>query len=1234
MNKRTLKGIPTRVLSLLMVLAMLLSLSTVFASAAEEEEVEQDQFQLLYNRTFDEGWAVSNGLSLTPKNNVYEIDYERNELMEYNYFMRFICQAEGDAYASVSFGGERGNGAVVEMDFAADGLCDLGRIMYFRTLGQDNPTVLYTANNYLYAFSISEETKLFKLDTNWKHIAIVFTYNGEDFDRKSGELLCTVYFETDSGEMDSVSTVFKLKSPSTAIEFFRLGCPANVPKEEYGSGYQVDNLKVYHGVDEVREITSDMGYGTKVSTTAAKTETIISNDPAQQTTFETILKGVSMKINSNWGLFNGVRREIMVNEEGELYGAPIRAEDGTIMVPLDAVLECVGYPAYMHDDGLYIDISAEVGASYICIGKDTATVNGEKIYLTAPPAVAHDKNGNSYVVIAMDDVEAIFPGYFVTYDEMGLIIICTVDEIVNRYDHLTTLTDIMKMFLFDNPSPEQVYADAKENTNNFTHPYILSTQADHDRMYEAYQAGLEDGEKRDTFYKILAKHVSSAESSYKKYALPKDGTYDEYVGMNPEKYPVMPYPETNGYDPDGGRSSPNSHTDHLRNLAAGYVITHNVKYVYLAYDLALAMGEWAHWGPGHFLNCADASSPFAIYFDWCYNINEELGLDNAVLAEILYRQGVYQGWRSSMFLPLDHYRKQGNASNYTDRNNNWVGVCVAGMTLASLAIMGYDEYVEKASWLISDNLFHMTDTGYTHYAPDGAYIEGPGYWAYGSNNIFLLCYCLDVAIGTNYCLMDGWCIDTTSYYALHVESNEYRSYNYHDGSMGSVATNWFFYVGEYFEDYGLVDIRFKHIRSKGYNFSDLVSYPHDYVPGDTPDLQLDYYAGGIDLYTARSSWEKGAMFVAIHGGNNNVTHGQVDAGSFVYHNAGTVWFEDMGTENYNCAGFWGGTTRYRYYRMKPEGNNTIALTSDVKNVPYGQEANAIAETFDHLYNEYGSSIKIDMTPTLDGLAMKATRGVLVTNDRQTVVIQDEISFGGIQTLYWFGHYSSTYVTDVSLSQDKRTAYMYDKNGNVLRATIVSKVKGLRWSLMDCYTFVHNDPTYGTFDDQYSLDNGTGVPQNSRANFTKLAIKAQDVLSFDCAVVLELVDPKQEVEVGYTWTDMHNWAPTEDNREELVVSEAKNRTVPKKGEVQTGVIRLSRLILDGKMVSDDVNSIYRALTDVTYVTDYFEGDFASSFNDALNSYAEYRQIYQKYIDCVNETGTTNKGVIGALLGVGV
>ena len=161
MNKRNLKGIPTRILSLLMVLAMLLSLSTVFASAAEEEEVEQDQFQLLYNRTFDEGWSVSNGLSLTPKGNVYEIDYERNELMEYNYFMRFVCQAEGDAYASINFGGERGNGAVVEMDFAADGLCDLGRIMYFRTLGQDNPTVLYTANNYLYAFSISEEISLF-----------------------------------------------------------------------------------------------------------------------------------------------------------------------------------------------------------------------------------------------------------------------------------------------------------------------------------------------------------------------------------------------------------------------------------------------------------------------------------------------------------------------------------------------------------------------------------------------------------------------------------------------------------------------------------------------------------------------------------------------------------------------------------------------------------------------------------------------------------------------------------------------------------------------------------------------------------------------------------------------------------------------------------------------------------------------------------------------------------------
>ena len=190
-------------------------------------------------------------------------------------------------------------------------------------------------------------------------------------------------------------------------------------------------------------------------------------------------------------------------------------------------------------------------------------------------------------------------------------------------------------------------------------------------------------------------------------------------------------------------------------------------------------------------------------------------------------------------------------------------------------------------------------------------------------------------------------------------------------------------------------------------------------------------------------------------------------------------------------------------------------------------------------------------------------------------------------MYWFAHYDLGTVTDVTITADKRTAYLQavDAKGqpHTLRATIVSKVKNLRFSIMTAYDFVL-DKTM-TAEEIKEISNGQ--EEYDRSSFMKLAIKAQDVLSFDCAVVIEEIDTKNEIEVGYTWTDMRYWAPTADTRDGLIETDEKLRSVAKLSDIVASATRTERYRDDGSAYTTSYKQYYRALTDLLYACESFK-----------------------------------------------
>lgn len=1293
-----------RILALILVMSSLLSMFAIFAAAEENgenegETEEESSIKLVYNRTYDEGWEVTNGMNLNDQGSTgsttFEIDYEETSDFQINYFWRLeLNSTDNDfvQFAPATNGTEGLPGAVFEIDVKSDDECNFNNVLTFGTTGSSSNErsdykFLTVVNNevYLMKDTVKDAPAAFKLTNEWTRIWIVFDFTYEHIAKAEDEtkeqeeeriktnnkwFQASIYYgDPEKPEEMTLFTGAPLTLEARSgkgIQIFRFQSTGADSASDYGTGICFDNMKYYEGVNYIVPITPDMGYGTAVNAGAAKTVNIVGPNLSAGSAND-ILSALSMKVGVDYCYISKARKPIALASDGTAYGAPVKM-NGEVMIPLEKVLEFLGYKPYIHPDGQYIDIATGETATYLVVGKKQAIVSGEVVDLNAAPGYITDANGNTFLTIALSDVERIFPGFYGDYDEMGYMTVSANPNMLDREVNLAAMISVMKEFVFEYFTAEQIYADVEANTNGFQHPYILANGDDIDMMYNEYQALnakaldgtlVEDSEEY-WMWVHYQRIVDNAESSYKKYAKKDENdTYNTFVDVQPDEYNAdgtnkrgtssldQNYLDASGYD-IGGRSDITNRTQHLERMAYGYVLTKDTRYLQLCYEIAVILGGWTHWGPGHFLNCADSSNDYAVYFDWTYNGYVELAqqgvkrpngesYDVSVLAEILARQGVHEGYYSTMNKTSDHLSPVvgTGGGHYTERVNNWAAVCTGGMTVAALAILGDvdEQYVYEATYILSSNFKSLIALGLDCYAPDGSYNEGPGYWNYGTNTLFRMCAALDSAAGTNYGLMDCWGLDTTCYYACYTEDNDAKYFPFHDGSVGSQDTSYFFYVANYFNDATLYDVRLSQINGnvKWATLVDMIYYPRD-IEINADEVSLDYYSDTIDLFSTRSSWERGALFASMIGGNNNVTHGQIDAGDFVYHNGGTIWIYDLGTENYNCAGFWPNATRFRYYVMKPEGNNTVAITTDPAHVPYGQKLDAIANATDWGSNEYGSYVVYDMSDTLGPQVREWQRGMLLTNDRKTTIIQDQVAFKSMQTVYWFAHYSLSYVdSGVELSKDGRTAYMrnkigQDEKGNeifqTLRLTLVSANTTLKFQLMDTYTFVHTTGENATYSPEKVLELGP-VAENSRKNYRKLAITSGEALNFEVAVVIEMIDndtvgKSSELEVGYTYESMNNWEPTADNRG---IKIDDTNTVIRRGkpDVNKHLVQAIAKIQDmqqrGTLYTDKIKDFYRSLTDAHYCDRRLGSDMPAGYESQLAALKQFRSDYNAYRDSV-------------------
>ncbi len=394
-----------------------------------------------------------------------------------------------------------------------------------------------------------------------------------------------------------------------------------------------------------------------------------------------------------------------------------------------------------------------------------------------------------------------------------------------------------------------------------------------------------------------------------------------------------------------------------------------------------AVCNFSDWNPSHFLDVAEMSMAVAIAIDWA---GKDLPKPTVELAlKSLIEKGINPSYA-------------GKGMSWITGTNNWNQVCNGGMIAAAIVIADKDP--ELAAKTIARSLDGMP-YALQEYAPDGVYPEGSTYWGYGTSFSIVTSSMLTSAFGTDFGIAD---------YPAFLKSADFRLlsiapsgwyFNYADcgdkgGEEGDIPLAWFAAkTGNsiYFqkEKYLMApESMGKLPRTAGAGLvwlSEFKSTNETTLPlawkGDGPNPIVIFRGGEND---------PGQYYFGGKGGRATSSHGNMDAGSFVFELDGVRWVVDPGNQSYNeieQTGFdlWGSCqdcqrwtllTKNNFGHSTVTVNNALFVNNGFASLKNFQDGKTPEATFD-LTPVYGENIK------------SASRRFVKENNR-SILIEDQL----------------------------------------------------------------------------------------------------------------------------------------------------------------------------------------------------------------------------------------------------
>ncbi|MEI7730162.1 MAG: DUF4962 domain-containing protein [Verrucomicrobiota bacterium] len=538
--------------------------------------------------------------------------------------------------------------------------------------------------------------------------------------------------------------------------------------------------------------------------------------------------------------------------------------------------------------------------------------------------------------------------------------------------------------------------------------------------------------------------------------------------------------------PDGLRLLATSRkvVDRVYCLALMYRLSGDAKYAERAWKELETAAAFQDWNPKHFLDTAEMSLGFAIGYDWLFDYWTPQ--QKTVLRTAIVEKGLKLG--------VDCQRgkaAKGVGSFWVRAHHNWNQVCNGGIGMGALAVA--DEVPALAGEFLEASLKSI-QLAMMEYGPDGAWAEGPGYWNYATMYNVTFLAGLESALGTDYKLSSIPGFSEAGSFPITAVGPTGRSFNYADAHEGGITASCLLWLANKFNrpDYAVYEIQ----GTVG-SPTDMIWYNSRLDLKTAKQAPLDKYFRGAEVVSLRGAWnDKNASWVAFKAGDNKANHSNLDLGVFVMEALGVRWAVDLGADNYNMPGYFGGQ-RWNYYRMRAEGHNTLVLNPG-KEADQDPKSVAKVVRFETSPNlAFGIT---DLSPAYARQAASVLRGIALLNRKQ-VLIQDEVRMAKPGELWWFMHTAATIQLDNSGS--KATL---QRDGQRLVASILSPASA-RFTVMNAQPL----PT--------SLN---PEMQNKNAKIKKLAINLKAVADERLVVLLTPLREGESAAANPAVKPLANW----------------------------------------------------------------------------------------------------------------
>ncbi len=460
-------------------------------------------------------------------------------------------------------------------------------------------------------------------------------------------------------------------------------------------------------------------------------------------------------------------------------------------------------------------------------------------------------------------------------------------------------------------------------------------------------------------------------------------------------------------------------------------------------EIRYVRDNWPDWGEAIYIVYAHTLMSHAVAYDWCYDLFTEE--ERKEVLDVLMADGVAR--------VIKGYEGRMSSGSVLKQQHNQNMVSTASNLFAAIAIA--DEYPSVADYIIEKCRGSIEYT-LVEIGKDGSFSEPMEYWNYGVGHFFKYSAALDSAVKDGASVPAALDISNTPGLENAADFPIYYQgpvgfFNYGDSTSNKSVSPIYFYLANKYNkpQYAWFELKQEDentaLRLKGKDAAMAIAYynPENVSAGDFA-LDKSYVSTekyGVNGMSFRSSWnDADVLFAAMQGGDNESFHQHYSLGTFIIEYAGERFLHQTGkhaasgtTYNFTQKG-----DHDSFYHIRTEGNNTLLINPD--HTP-GQKKTAMAvlEKFEEGKNtSYGI---LNMTQTHDDYE-SAKRGMMITDNRRKIIVQDEVVAKGASEFYWFAHTDA----DVVIADDGKSALM-EKNGKKIYVRLAAAPESARFSLM-------------------------------------------------------------------------------------------------------------------------------------------------------------------------------------------